>query len=564
LFLFLQYPVIGVDGWITVSNPVTGLPSGHLHVMLALGTEDQVQLLEVSRGLKEAVLTLPTTQNSSHSIQTASVRKFTSMEPFTHSTVHRHEPSLSGTSESQTRHINSYSSSVTSELLQNHHEQTHLPESLQECLYHNSDTVPTLDVQEHLESVSVDVNYLTESLPSSTSVSYRVRDERGPNSDTELWDNSFPNVVKHILFKKNQTTEDNIRELYSIQNQGQGPVVLFKDPAVRKEKCSQEPSFQFLADAVKAKHHYVDSSGTKEFSQFVVDQRVKKSDLQSQNDEFSQSGPKLQMYDLVNAKIDTDEPSYMQAKIGIGTKDQESQVDLLVLDVNISKTVTVQNTSKATESELHRSPPLEIISDICVNSDEVLHVQPEDWNDSQNSDSSQNEHKKGRLRGKELCPECSLMPLSHSPTKAKSDLKDSKSLCSESERTNLNSVSFLGMNNEASNARHLTSVLLESVESKSAEVDPERNFHVHLEIERAMHLQHFRQKAGSETAGAVIEPSTYVTFMVRQGCPNGNESEVKMFTPLMSHSTNPSWCWHCDTWLSSDLLMDVSVIIIFM
>lgn len=468
---------------------MTGLPSGHLHVVLALGTEGQVQLLEVSHGLKEAVFThsfqepLPTTHNSNHNIQTSSVGKLTSMEPFPCSVVDCHKPEFSGISESQARHINN-NSSVTSEFPQSLYEQMHLMESLQECSY-NSDSVPTLDTEEHLRSVSVDVDDLMESLPSSVSVLYRVKDKRELNSGTEFQGNS----------------------------------------------------------------------GTKEFSQCIVDQQVKKSQLQLQNDQSSQSGPRLQTDDIFNAKIDTNEPSNMQAKIGISTKHQESQADLLILDLTNSEIVTLQNTPKVTESELSRTPPLDIISDVCVSNNGASNVQPGDLSDSQNCDFSQNEHIKERLRDEELSPYCSHTSLSHIPAKWKSDLKDSKLLCSESVRSDFNSGSFLGMISQASNARQLSSVLHESVGLKSAEIDPKSNFYVHLEIERAMHLQCYRQHEGNETAGAIAEPNTYVT------CQNDNESEVKMFTPLVLHTANPSWYWQCDTWLSSDLLTDVSILV---
>ncbi|CAG2054342.1 unnamed protein product [Timema podura] len=53
--LLSKYPVVSIDGWLNVANPETGLPQGELRVLLAVGTEDQVQLLSITRGLLEEV-----------------------------------------------------------------------------------------------------------------------------------------------------------------------------------------------------------------------------------------------------------------------------------------------------------------------------------------------------------------------------------------------------------------------------------------------------------------------------------------------------------------------------
>lgn len=467
---------------------MTGLLSGHLNVVLALGTEDQVHLLEVSRGLKEAVFTpsflepAPTTDNSNCNIQIASVGKLTSMESSPCLVEDCHKPQFSGISESQARHVNN-NSTITLELPQGLYEQVHVMESLQECSY--NDSVPILGTQENLRSVSVDANDIMESLPSSTSELYKVKDKRELNSGTRFQGNS----------------------------------------------------------------------GTKEFSHYIVDHQEKKSQLQSKNYQSLQSGPRLKTDSIFNAKIGTIKPSNMQENIGLSTDLQESQADILVLDLSNSDIVTLQNSPKATESEFPRCPPLDIISDMCVSNSETSNVQPGDLSDSLNSDFLQNELIKGRLGDKELSPYCCHASLCHILTTFNSGLKDSKLLCSESERTDLNSDHFLGMINQASNARQLSSVLHESIESKSAEIDPKSYFQVHLEIERAMYLQCHSKLKGTETTGAVVQPSTYVT------CQNGNKSEMKMFTPLVSHTANPSWCWHCDTWLPSDLLTDVSVLV---
>ncbi|KAG5312923.1 C2CD3 protein, partial [Acromyrmex insinuator] len=47
-----QYPVISVDGWVNINDPVNGKFCGKLLALVALGTAEQIALLEVSRGLR--------------------------------------------------------------------------------------------------------------------------------------------------------------------------------------------------------------------------------------------------------------------------------------------------------------------------------------------------------------------------------------------------------------------------------------------------------------------------------------------------------------------------------
>jgi hypothetical protein len=537
---------------------VTGLPSGRLNVVLALGTEDQIHLLEVSRGLKETLFIhslqnfqepVPASHDDSHIMKATPVRDLTSTEPFSCSVANHHEPLFSRKSESQARHINS-SLSVTSELPQSIYEHTHTLESLQEHSCDDDDSVPILDTQEHVRNISVDVS-------DSASISHRMKDQGEQNNDTELQGSSFDNVVRHLPSKNNRTTKSNVTKVCSIQNQG--PAVSFKHASIRNEKYSQQPSIQYSVERVKPRHLNDDSFEAQEFCQSIVDQQVK----HSQGGHSSHSGSELQTYDTSNAKIGTYHPLNKHARIVISTKHQESQTDSFVVNVTSCETVTLQNTSKDTASELPRGPPLDIIHEVCVSSSEVSNVQPGDMNDSHNSSFSENEHMKERLRDKELSHQCTHTSLSLLSDKLKSDLKVStvpctdKLLSSESEGTDLNRDSFLG--NQTSKAEQLSSVLHESVASKSAEIDPESNFHVHLEIERAMHLRCFRQHEGGKTVAGVIEPSTYVSFLLKQSSPGADESGSNMFTPLVSNTASPSWHWHCDTWLSSDLLTNVSV-----
>lgn len=50
--LLSKYPVISVDGWVPIVDPVTGQFCGQLLVLVALGSAEQIALLETSRGLR--------------------------------------------------------------------------------------------------------------------------------------------------------------------------------------------------------------------------------------------------------------------------------------------------------------------------------------------------------------------------------------------------------------------------------------------------------------------------------------------------------------------------------
>jgi hypothetical protein len=556
------------------------LPTGRLHAVLPLGTEDQVRLLEVTRlrnnsdsvqtasvgkltsmettsaaydssdGVQTASVgelismePTPATYDSNHIIQTASVGERTSMEPF---------PIFSGSSKSQARHINN-SSSVISELPQSFYDHTYALESLQQCSYHDSNSVPMLGTQEHARSVTAGIRDITESLPNSPSVSHKVNSHQEQDNDTEFRRSSFDNVKRHLSFKHTKNVKSSDQKLCTIQNQSSS--LALKHPANRKEHYLQDPNFQYSTDKLMVKHCSVGSTGTKDFSQSFGGQQVKQARLQSQGDQPSQSGARHQTDDIFNAKTDAYQLSNKGTKIGISAKHQESQADLPVLDVTSSETVTLQNTFRSTETcELPPGLPLDIIYEAVVSSNEVSRVQPGYLSDSQDPIFPQNEDTNEGVSSQELSSQCTQVS-SQVPAKLKSDRPGTnKLICSESERTDLNRDSFTGIYNQASKPQQLFSVLDDSEASKSTEIDPESNFHVHVEIERAMHLRCYRQREGDEIA---TEPSTYVTFLHKQG--STSETELQMFTPLASHIASPSWCWHCDTWLSSDLLTNVSV-----
>nr|XP_033187882.1 uncharacterized protein LOC117155721 isoform X2 [Bombus vancouverensis nearcticus] len=50
--LLSKYPVVSVDGWVPIIDPVTGQSSGQLFALVALGTAEQITLLKKSRNLQ--------------------------------------------------------------------------------------------------------------------------------------------------------------------------------------------------------------------------------------------------------------------------------------------------------------------------------------------------------------------------------------------------------------------------------------------------------------------------------------------------------------------------------
>ncbi|OAD57640.1 C2 domain-containing protein 3, partial [Eufriesea mexicana] len=50
--LLTKYPVVSVDGWVPIIDPVTGRSCGQLHALVALGTAEQITLLKISRNLQ--------------------------------------------------------------------------------------------------------------------------------------------------------------------------------------------------------------------------------------------------------------------------------------------------------------------------------------------------------------------------------------------------------------------------------------------------------------------------------------------------------------------------------
>ena len=539
-------------------------------MLLALGTEDQVQLLEVTRGLKEALFThssqdfrdpVPAAYDVNNTIQTTSVGEPVSSEPrsitnrhraFSYSVANHHESSLLRQSESQMRHIRNNLSEVPESL----HDHTHALESLQSYCYHNSDSVPTIDVQEDVTSLSVDVSDLTGSLPSVTSVLHRTVFQEGKIDGVEFQGNSYVDMARHKSFKNNETEKSNAKKPCSCLSEGSA--VSSECPSVRREKHTQEPNFQSATNMMIASHCDVDSLGTKEFYRSVVDRQVKP----SQRDQSSQASTGLETHGTINSKIDSFLSSDKQEDVGIGSKHQESQTDLRGLELTSSETVTLQNslnTTKGEKCKLPISPPGDVICESCINNNEVSNVQPEDFCDSKNSS----------VGHKELSCQCTQT--SSSPVFAELNTTFESwtgpgiiESCFKSPRPGLNADIFPGIVNQFSKTEQSSSLVLELLTSQHADIEPEDRFHAHLEIERALHLRCSTEHDDSETvAGTAFEPSTYVSFVLKHGCPTTNESELKMFTPIVPDSASPVWHWQCDSWLPSDLLTNVSVLFIY-
>ena len=546
---------------------MTGLLSGHLRVLLALGTEDQVQLLEITHGLKEAVFTrssqpfqdpLLAPCDDTNSTQT-SVGEPISSEPrlvmnrhkaFSYSVVNHHETSLLGKSESQKRRIRNNLSEVPGSI----HDHTHALESLQSYCFHNSDSMPALDVQEDVTSLSVDVSDLTGSSPSVTSVLHRTVFQGGKIDGVEFQGNSYVDVARRTSFKNSETAKSNAKKPCS--SLSEGSAVSLECPTVRREKHTQEPNFQSAMNMMTASHCDVDSLGTKEFYQSVVDWQVKP----SQCDKSAQAGAELKAHRTINSKIDSCLSSDKQEDVGISSKHQELQTDLHGLELTSSETVTLQNSLNTTKGEkfkFPRSPPGDVICEACISSNEVSNVQLEDSSNSKNSSVG---HKELSCQ----CTQTSLSPVFAEPNTTFESCTGPGIIesCTESPRPGLNADSFPGIVNQASKTEQSSSLVHESLTSQPAEIEPKDRFHAHLEIERALHLRCFTgHYDGESVAGAAFEPSTYVSLVLKQGCPTTDKSELKMFTPVIPHSASPVWHWQCDTWLPSDLLTNVSVLV---
>ncbi|CAK9825792.1 C2 domain-containing protein 3 [Anthophora retusa] len=78
--LLSKYPVVSVDGWVPIIDPVTGQSCGQLLTLVALGTAEQIALLEISRGLR----TLGTVSQVVHSDNFSDCTKLSHDIPQTH------------------------------------------------------------------------------------------------------------------------------------------------------------------------------------------------------------------------------------------------------------------------------------------------------------------------------------------------------------------------------------------------------------------------------------------------------------------------------------------------
>jgi hypothetical protein len=397
----------------------------------------------------------------------------------------------------------------------------------------------------------VDVSDLTGSLPSVTSVLQRTVFQEGKIDGVEFQGNSYVDVARLTSFRNNETEISNANKPCS--SLIEGSAVSLECPAVRGEKHIQESNIQCATDVVTAGHFDVDFLGTKEFYQSVVDRQVKPSLC----DQSSQAGAGLKTRGIISSKIDSCLSSDKQEDAGISSKHQESQTDSHGLELTSSETVTLQsslNTTKGEKCKLPRSPPDVVICEACTSSNDLSSVQLERLSDLKNCSVEHKELSSQRTQ-------TSLSPVFDEPNTTFESCTGPGIIesCSESPRPGLNADNFPGLVNQASKTEQSSSLVQEFLTSQPAEVEPKDRFHAHLEIERALHLRYFTEHDGSETvAETAFEPSTYVSFVLKQVCRTTNESELKMFTTIVPRSTSPVWQWQCDTWLPSDLLTNVS------
>ncbi|KOC59278.1 C2 domain-containing protein 3, partial [Habropoda laboriosa] len=80
--LLSKYPVVSVDGWVPIIDPVSGQSCGQLLTLVALGTAEQIALLEISRGLR----TVGTLSQIVHSENLSDCTKYSHDMPLTHNT----------------------------------------------------------------------------------------------------------------------------------------------------------------------------------------------------------------------------------------------------------------------------------------------------------------------------------------------------------------------------------------------------------------------------------------------------------------------------------------------
>lgn len=89
------------------------------------------------------------------------------------------------------------------------------------------------------------------------------------------------------------------------------------------------------------------------------------------------------------------------------------------------------------------------------------------------------------------------------------------------------------------------------------QIEDEPSFRAHVEIECALHLPKVEKPEGP------IEPSTYVTFQPVQR-DNGTQFGPYKVTNIFTNSCSPKWEWRCDTRLSADLLINVTLRLFFL
>ncbi|XP_069677731.1 C2 domain-containing protein 3 isoform X2 [Periplaneta americana] len=590
--LLSKYPVIAIDGWVTVMNPITQMPCGQIQVVLALGTEDQVQLLEVSRGLKETILTPSQCQDSECRMQYGSdIRpgtskmaegQITSTEPSLCSVLNNSDIFIENHNvcESQMRHIRPNSGVARGSLRGNG--QSLIIQQQDYDLY--ADSMFTLGSHEPVRNTVT--NSVQESTVLNGNKNGRPRNISGnvngaqdlyiqPRSRiqkdayvgkvpmhvngvqvTSSYQSSILNL-ELIQQRKDEGTKNNGNSLghvrqfpqrcqpeingackdMSVQNHDSVPHV------THTNKITEQNNLPFINE---------DSNiiqGENSGSQSNIDQQMTQLQVFENSNEHFDS--EMDSHEVLNDRFNAFHPT---SQTGYHRKHQESQTDLLILDLADCGSLPLQSSStfnKSTRENLPTDPTFDDTCKDCNRVNEMLN------RDASNGDSSNLLHSKLRTKEKsvQFSQQSSDLKINSSEAETNSHANEE----SEQEISSLTKDNVMTVSDKVLKSGHL---LEEPVPLRSA--DTENYFHVHVEIERAMHLQCFKQQKKNESdTEAEFEPSTYVTFLLKQCCSSSNETDVRVFTPLVPQTVNPVWHWHCDTWLPSDLLTNNGKRLIF-
>ncbi|XP_057341640.1 uncharacterized protein LOC130678456 [Microplitis mediator] len=114
-----KYPVISVDGWVPITDPVSGAHCGEIYALVALGTAEQIALLEMTRGLRDSSTSIHTPRAR---INPAAVSAAPAADSSTRNERQRNESPSVRTQECQTE--------ITVDLKQSHEDQNNRDEAV--------------------------------------------------------------------------------------------------------------------------------------------------------------------------------------------------------------------------------------------------------------------------------------------------------------------------------------------------------------------------------------------------------------------------------------------------